>query len=103
MFQPTLTLAKLYEGQGNYVEALAIYRYLSPTQKEAKEKVEKLFDKVYSEPDGYDKIIEKIFSKKELKNFKILSTENYKKYHNVLAKADSVPSIKKEKSNISLT
>ena len=72
---PTITLAKLYESQNQLIDAIQIYTKLlelNPSD-EIKTKVESLSNKIYTRiVKDYNRQINTIFSKFELKYFKIL-------------------------------
>ncbi|MCD4828757.1 MAG: hypothetical protein K8R90_04930 [Candidatus Cloacimonetes bacterium] len=77
---PTLTLARLYESQQQFLDALAIYRRLHQERgsEEAAEKIAELEERILSEKSlAYDTIITTIFTREELKRFKVLPHDRY--------------------------
>lgn len=77
---PTITLAKLYESQNQFIDAIQIYTKLlelNPSD-EIKTKVETLTNKIYTLiVKNYNRQINTIFSKFELKYFKILPNKEF--------------------------
>ena len=77
---PTITLAKLYESQNQLIDAIQIYTKLlelNPSD-EIKTKVESLTNKIYTLiVKNYNRQINTIFSKFELKYFKILPSKEF--------------------------
>ena len=77
---PTLTLAKLYETQDQFLDAFLVYQKINkenPSQETAdkmKELQNKIFNNIKSE---YNEIIGKIFSPEEIRKFRILPHEDY--------------------------
>ena len=82
--KPTVTLARLYETQNQFVDALLIYRKISaanPGNREIIEKIKILEKKVFSkQEEEYDPLINLIFSAEEKEYFAILSRHAYKEY-----------------------
>ena len=75
-WKPTLTLAKLFEEQNQFYDALAAYEIISQTDSSPaiRQKIEALQNRILSDPNlKYDARIEKLFSPEELAYFKILS------------------------------
>jgi len=86
-WKPTLTMAKLYEEQNQFYDALAIYEIISQTDTspEVREKIELLQTRILHDPNlRYDPRIEKLFSQEELTYLKILNHsafENLSRLH----------------------
>lgn len=79
-WQPTLTLAKLFEEQNQFFDALAAYELISQsdTSPEVRERIEALHLRILSDPGNrYDPRIEKLFSPEELAYFKILNHQGF--------------------------
>lgn len=75
-WKPTLTLAKLFEEQNQFYDALAIYEILGQSDNSPliREKIETLQSRILSDPNlRYDERIEKLFSPEELAYLKILN------------------------------
>jgi hypothetical protein len=75
-WQPTLTLAKLFEEQNQFFDALAAYELISQNDSSPgiREKIESLQFRILSDPNSsYDPRIEKLFSPEELAYLKILN------------------------------
>jgi hypothetical protein len=75
-WKPTLTLARLYEQQNQFYDALAIYELLSQTDDSPaiREKIEALHGRILSDPNmRYDPRIEQLFSPEELAYLKIMN------------------------------
>ncbi len=75
-WKPTLTLAKLFEEQNQFYDALAIYEILGQSDSSPliREKIETLQSRILSDPNlRYDERIEKLFSPEELAYLKILN------------------------------
>lgn len=75
-WKPTLTLAKLFEEQNQFYDALAIYEIISQTDQspEIQSKIEFLQTKILNDPNmHYDSRIEKLFSAEELVYLKIMN------------------------------
>jgi len=73
---PTLTLAKLYEEQNQFYDALAAYELISQTDHSpaVRQKIEELQLRLLGDSSlKYDSRIEQLFSPEELVYFKILS------------------------------
>ncbi|HOD17673.1 MAG TPA: hypothetical protein PKJ14_03400 [Candidatus Cloacimonadota bacterium] len=71
----TLTLAKLFEAQNQWQEALAIYSLIYETDPspELNDKIESLQKRILDDPNlHYEPEIEKLFSPDELMHFKII-------------------------------
>jgi len=81
MIEPTKTLAKLYEKQGELVCALGVYSKLVKKDNSFFSKIDELTNAIFdAENLIYNPKILAIFSKEELKNFKILPVDQYKKF-----------------------
>jgi len=79
-WQPTLTLAKLFEEQNQFFDALAAYELISQSDAspEVRERIEALHLRILSDPGNrYDPRIEKLFSPEELAYFKILNHQGF--------------------------
>jgi hypothetical protein len=75
-WKPTLTLARLFEEQNQFYDALAIYEIISQTDQspQIREKIEALQARILDDPNmRYDPRIEKLFSSEELAYLKILN------------------------------
>jgi len=75
-WNPTITLAKLYEEQNQFFDALAAYELIDQTESSPaiREKIEALHMRILSDPNSkYDPRIEKLFSPEELAYLKILN------------------------------
>ena len=75
-WKPTLTLAKLFEEQNQFYDALAAYELIgqSDSSPSIRQKVESLQMRILSDPNlKYDPRIEKLFSPEELAYLKILN------------------------------
>jgi len=75
-WKPTLTLAKLFEEQNQFYDALAIYEIISQTDDtpELHQKIENLQKRILNDPNmRYDSRIEQLFSPEELTYLKILN------------------------------
>lgn len=79
-WQPTLTLAKLFEEQNQFYDALAAYELISQndTSPAVRERIEALHLRILSDPGNrYDPRIEKLFSPEELAYLKILHHQGF--------------------------
>ncbi len=75
-WKPTLTLAKLFEEQNQFYDALAAYELIGQTDTSPaiRQKIESLQMHILSDPNQkYDPRIEKLFSPEELAYLKILN------------------------------
>ncbi len=75
-WKPTLTLAKLFEEQNQFFDALAIYEIISQTDQspELQQKIEALQSRILNDSSlRYDPRIEKLFSPEELAYLRIMS------------------------------
>ncbi len=75
-WMPTLTLAKLFEEQNQFLDALAAYELISQNDKSpaVRQKIEALHLRILTDPNArYDPRIEKLFSPEELAYLKILN------------------------------
>jgi len=75
-WKPTLTLAKLFEEQNQFYDALAIYEIIGQTDQspDIRQKIETLQSRILNDPNlRYDPRIEKLFSPEELAYLKILN------------------------------
>ncbi len=80
MITPTLTMAKLYEKQGEFTHAMGVYQMLADKDKFARKKVKELDKKVFANVSlRYNPLILSIFSKEQLRNLNILPDYEYKK------------------------
>ncbi len=80
MITPTLTMAKLYEKQGEFTHALGVYQMLADKDKFARKKVKELDKKVFANTSlRYNPLILSIFSKEQLRNLNMLPDYEYKK------------------------
>jgi hypothetical protein len=79
-WQPTLTLAKLFEEQNQFYDALAAYELIGQNDSSPaiREKIDALHLRILSDPNGrYDARIEKLFSPEELAYLKILNHQGF--------------------------
>lgn len=79
-WNPTVTLAKLFEEQNQFFDALATYELIAQNDASPaiREKIEALHARILSEPGNrYDPRIEKLFSPEELAYLKILSHQGF--------------------------
>jgi len=77
---PTQTLARLYEEQNQFFDALAAYELISQTDSSAaiRERIEALHIRILNDPSNrYDPRIEKLFSPEELAYLKILDHNGF--------------------------
>ncbi len=77
---PTLTLAKLFEEQSQFFDALAAYELISQTDAspEIRERIEALHLRILSDPSNrYDPRIEQLFTPEELAYLKILNHNGF--------------------------
>ncbi len=77
---PTLTLAKLFEEQKQFYEALAIYELIYQTDKSPaiQEHIEEMHSRIVNNPNNrYDPRIEQLFTPEELAYFKILDHQGF--------------------------
>lgn len=75
-WKPTLTMAKLFEEQNQFYDALAIYEIISQSDDspQVREKIESLQSRILQDPNlKYDSRIERLFSPEELAYLKILN------------------------------
>lgn len=75
-WNPTITLARLFEEQNQFYDALAAYELIDQTESSPaiREKIEALHLRILSDPNSkYDPRIEKLFSSEELAYLKILN------------------------------
>lgn len=79
-WQPTITLAKLFEEQNQFFDALAAYELISQSESSpaVRERIEALHLRILNDPSNrYDPRIEKLFSPEELAYFKILNHQGF--------------------------
>ena len=71
ILSPTITLAKLYETQGQPIDALQIYKKLNlqKTSSKLEDKIDELKNIIFSKKIKYNKLIDKMFSLEEKKKF----------------------------------
>ncbi len=77
---PTLTLAKLFEEQNQFFDALAAYELISQTDTSpaVREHIENLHSRILNDPNNrYDPRIEKLFTPEELAYLKILNHQGF--------------------------
>ncbi|MFO7659896.1 MAG: hypothetical protein R6V77_03185, partial [Candidatus Cloacimonadaceae bacterium] len=75
-WKPTITMAKLFEMQNQFYDALVIYEIISQTDEspQVREKIEALQARILHDPNmRYDSRIEQLFSPEELAYLKILN------------------------------
>lgn len=75
-WKPTLTMAKLFEMQNQYYDALVIYEIISQTDDspQVREKITDLQARILNDPNmRYDSRIEKLFSPEELAYLRIMN------------------------------
>lgn len=91
---PTLTMARLYESQQQFLDALAIYRRLHEERgdAEAAEKIGLLEQQILGEKSlHYSEVLRKAFSREELKSFRILPSERYQTWRNINDELNGAP------------
>lgn len=79
-WKPTLTMAKLFEEQNQFYEALAAYELISQNDSspEIREKIEELHLHLLNDSNSvYDPRIEQLFSPEELSYLKIIHHQGY--------------------------
>ena len=79
-WQPTLTLARLFEEQNQFFDALAAYELISQHDESqaVREKIEALHMRILSDPtNSYDPRIEQLFTPEELAYLKIISHQGF--------------------------
>jgi hypothetical protein len=99
---PTWTLARLYEEQQQYLDALAAYELLRKTNPDPQvdEAIERLLKKILIDSDiKYNPIIDQIFTPEDKIKFKIAPSDIWEAYE----KARSHVSMKPEEEEVSLT
>jgi len=77
---PTITLAKLFEEQNQFFDALATYELIAQNDASPaiREKIESLHARILNDPSNrYDPRIEKLFTPEELAYLKILSHQGF--------------------------
>ncbi|MCB5224570.1 MAG: hypothetical protein WCY21_06970 [Candidatus Cloacimonadaceae bacterium] len=77
---PTITLAKLFEEQNQFFDALAAYELISQTDSspELKESIEELHLRILSDPvSRYDARIEQLFTPEELAYLRIMDHQGF--------------------------
>jgi hypothetical protein len=77
---PTLTLAKLFEEQSQFFDALAAYEMINQTESSPaiREHIEALHIRILNDPNQrYDPRIEKLFTPEELAYLKILDHQGF--------------------------
>lgn len=77
---PTVTLAKLFEEQSQFFDALATYELIAQTDASPaiREKIEDLHARILNDPSNrYDPRIEKLFTPEELAYLKIISHQGF--------------------------
>lgn len=77
---PTITLAKLFEEQNQFFDALAAYELISQTDASPaiREHIEALHIRILNDPNNrYDPRIEKLFTPEELAYLKILNHQGF--------------------------
>jgi hypothetical protein len=87
-WKPTLTLAKLFEEQNQFYDALAIYEIIGQTDAspDIRQRIELLQSRILSDPNQkYDARIEKLFSAEELAYLKILNHSAFENLSRVQA------------------
>jgi len=86
---PTLTLARLFEEQNQFFDALAAYELISQTDSSAavRENIEALHIRILNDPSvRYDPRIEKLFTPEELAYLKILDHNGFENMANAARK-----------------
>lgn len=77
---PTITLAKLFEEQNQFYDALAAYELISQTDSssQVRERIESLHIRILNDPSNrYDPRIEQLFTPEELAYLKILDHNGF--------------------------
>lgn len=98
---PTVTLAKLFESQEQYVEALALYNILFKKNQDNKflETIEELKNKIFDNNENeYHQFLLSIFNQEERKSLKILPHSQAEDYLTALKQFSEA---KESKSNSS--
>ncbi|MDD4034152.1 MAG: hypothetical protein PHO16_01920 [Candidatus Cloacimonetes bacterium] len=88
-WNPTVTLAKLFEEQNQFFDALATYEMIAQNDSSPaiREKIEALHARILNDPaNRYDPRIEKLFSPEELAYLKILSHQGFDNMSRTLEK-----------------
>lgn len=86
---PTMTLAKLFEEQNQFFDALAAYELISQTDASPaiRERIEDLHVRILNDPSNrYDPRIEKLFTPEELAYLKILNHNGFENMANAARK-----------------
>ncbi|MCK4956678.1 MAG: hypothetical protein KAS49_03515 [Candidatus Cloacimonetes bacterium] len=84
---PTITLAKLYEQQEQYIEALALYQMLSKKNNTEKylDKISEIKEIVFSSNQKeYHKLLLNLFTKEERNELQVLPHNEYLDYTEVI-------------------
>jgi len=79
-WNPTVTLAKLFEEQNQFFDALATYELIAQNESSPaiRERIEALHVRILNDPSNrYDPRIEKLFTPEELAYLKILSHQGF--------------------------
>lgn len=100
---PTITLAELYEGQNQYVDALVIYKnlYKENPNEELQNKIDELKEIIFKENTlEYASITDKLFTDEEKRLFQILPHEQYKAYKDSITELDNQETFPEELSEI---
>lgn len=82
-WHPTATLAKLFEEQNQFYDALATYELIAQTDSSAeiRQKIEELHTHILNDPaNRYDPRIDKLFSPEELAYLKIISHQGFENF-----------------------
>jgi len=88
-WNPTVTLAKLFEEQNQFFDALAAYEMIAQNESSpsVREKIEALHVRILNDPSNrYDPRIEKLFTPEELAYLKILSHQGFDNMSRTLEK-----------------
>jgi hypothetical protein len=86
---PTVTLAKLFEEQNQFFDALATYELIAQNDASPalREKIEALHARILNDPsNNYDPRIEKLFTPEELAYLKILSHQGFDNMYRAMEK-----------------
>lgn len=83
LLAPTITLASIYEAQKQYFDSFLIYSdiKINNPDENVDDKIDALIGKVFEENNlHYLSVIDSIFSKEELKYFRILTKDKFSSY-----------------------
>ena len=90
-WKPTLILAKLFEEQNQFYEALAAYEVISQNESspEFREKIEELYLRILNDPNSdYDPRVEELFAPEELAYLRIMNHQGFNNLAQARAKLE---------------